>query len=583
MRNKIRSISIIMSLLLAFTFLPGCSGGKNNSSELAVSTKTIENTASETSKTDESVKLKEPATIIFKTYHSPYEGDENYENTAVGQMLKDKLNITLKILPSKSDGLQDLLVDTAANDLPDIMSFWANSDYLKVTNKAANEGLLAEIGDSLNYSKVAESALDKNNLSQYQASYIYSSDLNGKAFYLPTWYYRTSPWISGFGLNIRGDVADKLGIQTPTTNIKTEEDLYNLLLKIKQSGITDINGKPAYPLGVLWFFAVINRPFDFGGKDGIGVENGKINLTIATDYTWKRILWNRKLVKEGLIDPESYTQTYETACEKIAQGKYIVQPAFALHMLPDGTPYMKTLTDAHPDMVYKPLGNLLNSTGDDMITLNKGMESGLALAFKKNTNLEAAMKLVDFFCSKEGRAVAAFGKSEEQWTWNDKGFAQMTPSALEAFSKDAKAYDQKNGTGNTFPLGMLAGVGGLDVPELNAFGAQGDDYYFQNNQERAKRLGDLISANMPKRTVINKLSLSGLIEKYPQKDKIKPVLGEAENLINQCILVDSEKEAKSLYDKYIKQLTQNGLQDYITYLQAEYDKNPDLYATYVTE
>lgn len=49
------------------------------------------------------------------------------------------------------------------------------------------------------------------------------------------------------GMYIQKAIADDLGIDT--TAINTQEDFYDLLVKIKEGGYTDDNGNVVYPLG----------------------------------------------------------------------------------------------------------------------------------------------------------------------------------------------------------------------------------------------------------------------------------------------------------------------------------------------
>ena len=92
---------------------------------------------------------------------------------------------------------------------------------------------------------------------------------------------------------------------------------------------------------------------------------------------------------------------------------------------------------------------------------------------------------------------------------------------------------------------------------------------------------------MPNREIINKINLDSLLQTYPQKDTIGPVFNKVkdmtDNILYQCYLAKSDEAALKTLSGFVDTLNKSGYQEFLAYLQQEYDKNPDAYATYITD
>ena len=480
MKTFTKAFALLFAVLMAVSSLVACSQAPAATTAPAATSTPAASEQASAAATEQPAPeptTNEPITMTVKLYHAPNTGVENYADTPVGKYIKEKLNITINLLPSTADN-KEIVTDLAANNVPDIFDSWITPiDFTQVDvlHKAATEGVLADLTDAVKkYSPTIEAAVAPDHLPIFVKNTVYSAEFGGKLYMLPMNYSVQNPWLSGWGLYIRGDIADKLQIATPAV-IKSSDDLYNLLVKIKDAKITDTNGKPIYPLGMIqpWpqIVSAVTRPYDFGGNMKIGIKDGKISGFIESQYAKDQVLWIRKLLKEGLLDPESFTQKYEIGAEKLAQGKYGVLPFFAAFALPDGTDYEKTLTTGHPEMALKPLGNMNNNLGNDTNVINKGMEACQAVAVSAKTNVDAAIKLLDLLCSKEGKATATFGAKGVQWDFNAQGFAQMTDEGFKAYKNDPK-FTETMGTGVLSYFGMITGV---DDPNYNIFGGDGRD------------------------------------------------------------------------------------------------------------
>lgn len=537
-------------------------------------------TSSEASSTEETVKL------TFKSYHAPSDGSENFVDTPVGQVIKDKFNIELSFFAMTADNIeQAIITDIASGDIADIVGCFASPvdpTQRSLFDKAARENVFADLsGEVANYPIINE-AIQKDNLPLYTQDVIYNPSFGDSIYFLPANQSVESPWLSGWGFYIRGDIAKEIGLSTPAPEVKTPDEFFDLLMKIKEGHFTDINGKEIYPLGNIdhWphILAAMGRPFDFGGAAKIGVVDGKVTHFMQTEYAWEQIQWYRKLLDNGLLDPESLTHSYDIGSEKMAQGRYAVTAMYG-SMATSANTLFAPLLETDPNMAYEPLGNMQNHRGEDKLTVNKGAEAHQILAFSKDCNLEKALELVEWASSKEGKATGTFGKENEQWFWNDEGFAEMYPEVYEEYRTDTE-WNKKMGTGAIY---LLSGVAGVDNPEQNAFGGNGRSYLLQNDPAAVQEETDNVNGIMPEVNVVNKLTLDLLLPNYPERDRIEPVLNQMTDTLLQCYLANSDDEARNIYEGYVDTLEKNGLNEYMDYLQKAYDENPDKYADYVSE
>jgi putative aldouronate transport system substrate-binding protein len=522
-----------------------------------------------------------------------YEGAglDNFSDTAVGQLILDELGIRVEEL-SKVEAAQAVITDMAAGNLPDLSVFWAGAEdpvFLTMV-KGATEGQLAPLEDAIrNYSPVLTEVLDRDLGHDDMAGHFFRPEFNGEIYIMPTHYGLTTAWVSGYGLYIRGDVADQLGIPTPDYAIETTDDFIEVLTKIKNAGIKDVNGNPAYPMGgMTWdgvLYGSIGRPFSFGGSAFMGIENGKVKSFIKSDYAWENIEFIRTLLDEGLLDPEMFTDSGQRRNEKIAQGRFSVWPIFASFSVDIGSPaYVQSLLTAAPQMGYRPLGNMLNYMGNRDTFRYNSMAGGLAWSASADTDIEAAIKLVDWINTWDGRASLRYGVKDVHWFENAKGYPQMFPEPYAAILADPEAFASEVGAVlNGSALYLLSEATGLDYEPYDVTTTgQDDDRHYQNSPARLNSIIAAREAVMPNDTVTTQKPLDTLFPGYPNWAQFKPAWDQRGDIMFQCYLVDSDAEARAILENYRATLDRNGYADFIAYLQKAYDSDPDSYSGYIT-
>ena len=533
-----------------------------------------------------------PVTVTVGTYHAGTDSIDTYYDTAVGKVIQDEINVKVQVVGKPAETYQALLTDLASDALPDVMVFWATGEVFDAMVKAANEGMLAPLSKAIEeHGPLISYGLKRQKLAAELGELYLRPEFEGEIYIGPCHYSIEQPWVSGYGLYIRGDVADKLNIATPDRSIKTAEDLYDVLSRIKDADIKDINGNPAYPIGSFTWggivYGAMGRQFSFGGPSMIGAENGKVQTFIERNSVWDFIVFMRKLVKEGLVDPEMFTDSYQRMTEKIAQGRFAVWPMFATFAVTPTTAYIKTLLSAAPEMAYRPLGNTDTYRGNNEAIITDNVSRGLSFAISRKADVNAAVRLINWLNTRDGRASVLYGKKDEQWFWNESGYGEMFPDFYTQSKTDSKTYAETYGAQGVLGgsvLKLLSEVTGLDDPKYDVTGSGSDDVlYYQNAPEELDAMNEARAAVYGDIKVVRKKNLADLIKTYPNRDQFEPVWNQRNDILFQCILVDTEQEAEQILERYRNTMKKNGYDDFIAYAQKEYDANPGAYADYLTQ
>ncbi|MCL2707738.1 MAG: hypothetical protein FWF03_01340 [Defluviitaleaceae bacterium] len=584
MNNRFKMIIAALLAVVMVLALAAACGGSGDSGVNATNTPT--QAAGAASDTDATPK-RDIVTLSFKTYHAPDDGHPTHKDTPLGQLILEKFGVIIDWRPSNyQDALQDLVTDIAAGTITDMFCSYASPQQpstLEVKNKAAREGVLEDISGLLNKYPVLNNAVKKDNLSAYFQRVVYNPDFDGSIYFLPTG-TEINPWVSGWGLYIRGDVAEALNVPIPDPSIQSTNDFYNLLVRIRDGNFVDINGREIYPLGFVaqWTHIVtaMTRPFDFGGAARFGIMDGKVMHQTETNFALDQVMWVRRLAAERLLDPEALSHTYDTGVDKMTQARYGVTCYFSMQPLATWGPYSTALHASNPEMTYQPLGNMVTHRGTNEYVISSSRGTTM-LMFKKGANVDRWLEVANWASGKEGRAAMNMGVEGENWFWNSDGYAQFTDASFEARQEDAKQYGLDVGV-----FGYITTINPTDALETNPFGGRGDSVTLQNDPGNSAAIEFNGKATMPNVRVTDALQMNILVGLYdPDKYEIlQPLLNDNYwDTLLQCYLAGSDAEAKTILDGYVDTLKRNGLDDLNAWLWEEYNKDLGLWADYTTE
>ncbi|WP_025747389.1 ABC transporter substrate-binding protein [Caldicoprobacter faecalis] len=342
--------------------------------------------------------LKEPAkfTMLYRDHPSyPYR-----EDWILWDEIKKRTNVELEltIVPmSDYEQKRNLLISTG--EAPEIVP----STYPGQEVNFIPAGAIIPVSDYIHLMPNFSRQIEEWNL-QEDLKTIKQKD--GKFYVLPG---LREIAVADYSLAIRTDIFEKHNIPIP----ESWEDLYNALKKLKELY------PDTYPFSDRWKGdALLNfASLSFGVQGGWGAGNGiyyyrdrdEFGFYPITDEYKEMLKYFNRLVKEGLMDPESFTQEDEIAVnQKFATGKSFVISTNTQEIISMRQKMKETLGEGNfkVDMLPPlegPKGRVISGMR---------LDNGIVITKKAldNPNFEALMKFVDWlWYSEEGQTLTRWG------------------------------------------------------------------------------------------------------------------------------------------------------------------------------
>ncbi|MFC4584732.1 ABC transporter substrate-binding protein [Sphaerisporangium corydalis] len=238
-------------------------------------------------------------------------------------------------------------------------------------------------------------------------------------------------WVD-YSLAIRTDVLDKLGLAIP----ETWDDLHTVLKAMKQEY------PDSYPMSDRWGVptpggSLLNvMGLAYGAPGGWGYRNGviwddttqKFVFTGASEPYKQMLQYLGTLVKEKLLDPESFTQTDDLAIQKLVSGKSFVISSNAQSLVNE---YRPPLAKANPKAtlvkIPVPVGPLGPVKAGHHITR---LENGVMISKKARDSKDfvAMMQFIDWlWYSDAGEEFAKWGVEGVTYTKDGPGAYKPAP------------------------------------------------------------------------------------------------------------------------------------------------------------
>jgi len=262
-----------------------------------------------------------------------------------------------------------------------------------------------------------------------------------------------------YSLAVRADILEELNLQVP----KTWDELHTVLKAMKA------RYPSSYPFSDRWskpnpggsLLSILGA--SYGLKAGWSYQHAhwdpaakKFDYTGATDQYKQMLQYLNKLAAEGLLDPESFTQTDDAARQKLANGKSFVIGANAQTLVNENRPDLKsTLPKARLVRIPLPVG----PAGE--INPASRLENGIMISTKalQSKNFVAMMQFIDWlWYSDAGQEFAKWGVEGTTFTKDAAGKRTLTAD-VDIFGLNPKAskHLQKN---FGFYNGVFAAYGG---------------------------------------------------------------------------------------------------------------------------
>ncbi|GAA4084107.1 extracellular solute-binding protein [Nonomuraea soli] len=250
---------------------------------------------------------------------------------------------------------------------------------------------------------------------------------DGKYYVLPGLHEKV--W-SDYSFAVRTDILQELGLQAP----KTWDDFHAMLKAMKEKYPDE------YPFSDRWGIPTPGGAFlqqlgnAYGTNAGWNFANGRPVfwddaaqkfIFTGTMPQYKQVVeYAAALVKEGLMDPESFTQKDDAANAKFTSGKSFVISSNAQSLVND---YRKGLAENNPKATVVKIPVPVGPMGETRTGLRT--ENGIVLMAKAkdDPNFAALLQFVDWlFYSDEGQLFAKWGVEGVTYTKDASG--KITPA-----------------------------------------------------------------------------------------------------------------------------------------------------------
>ncbi|WP_440902814.1 ABC transporter substrate-binding protein [Actinosynnema sp.] len=311
--------------------------------------------------------------------------------------LTSRTNVTLKptVVPN-SDYDQKRSLVIGAGDAPEIIS----KTYPGMERPFVASGAILPVSDYLDLMPNFKAKVEKWGLKK-DLEALRQDD--GKFYVLPG--LHEAPW-QDYTLAFRTDELTRLGIATP----KDWDEVYTALKAIKAAH------PDSYPLSDRFEGkALLNvLGMTYGTAAGWGYVNAtwdekaqKLEYSASSPQYRAMLEYLRKLVAEGLLDPESFTRKDDQiAIRKFANGESFANSATAQNVVNDYRPGISGIPGATVAKIPLPAGPAGN-----LITGSR-LENGLMIPAKaaESEHFVAMMQYVDWvWYSEEGQELVKWG------------------------------------------------------------------------------------------------------------------------------------------------------------------------------
>lgn len=517
-------------------------------------------------------------TITIQAYVDDigYSLPEDFSETPVGQEIKRLTGIDVEVqyTPGAKDS-EVLASQLAAGTIPDVVVTYLNNSSrpeFTLLLKAAEEGLFADVSEYMKESKVYSKYYEEGYLpNDAYKNITFRDDLDGAyimqlsipAVDRSLEFNPQEEYVGG--MYIQKSIVEALGINP--SEIRTQEQFYDLLVDIKNGGFKDKNGNDVYPLGPKYWggskdtLDYIVRGYNWGVSDGYNIDqDGNIKHEVETDYVYKKIDFVRKLLAEDLMNPEFFTMDSTRAAEVSEIGNSAI------------------IADVHnyQEIVYAtgewvPLGPLNDYTGDNAkVVGGKGGYGAWAISAEAK-NPEEIFAFFDFLSTREGKLLGNYGIEGEHYDMVD-GKPVVKPEILEHINNGDSEWLINNvgasfgGTGVVLWEFIMT-----DIDWLEEFGESrpgaGSGGGFEGAIEIATKY-PYKEKLIPGLNATAYLSADSLTEVKAQMSLL-----DYDEMLVQAMYAQNESDVKNIVEGFRKQIQQAGLEEFRVYLEDLYKED----------
>lgn len=375
-----------------------------------------------------------------------YDVAANYQGEQTGWfgwVLKDRLNIKLNIIAPQVSGDASQLYQTraASGNLGDIVLL-DNADM----QDCINSGLVMDIGDEIwNYPNLSKY---KEQIEAFNANLEGASD--GSVFAIPLEMNSNGPTdyventVSSMP-RVRWDYYVEAG----SPDLKTTDDLIDLLKTIQENHPTNDDGDKAYAI-TMWpdwdgtSIENVNQLTKWYGEEvnGSVLISGDNTIRPLTDKEgayYKMLKFFYKAQAAGIVDPDSATQDWNSACDKMrATRVYLIWNNWM-----GGFTNTPANGEARKNYVPLPIEDMnVFQTSDSYYGDGRVIGIGSGVTPEEKTRI---LEFLDWYCSPDGLQTQHVGIKDVMYTVNADGKYELTEDGLNRFTADVQIPEEYGG------------------------------------------------------------------------------------------------------------------------------------------
>ncbi|MGB4658146.1 MAG: extracellular solute-binding protein [Mobilitalea sp.] len=458
MKKRIYSV---LSIILTLTMLTAC--GKSADTKATTST----DTATTGTEAAEVVQLD-----VFSASTASTTAAGVYDNTWWGKILQEQAGVSLNILPTGDQAQEKLQALMASGELPDIIIFSSTKDV----QSAIRGNMLLNLDDYLD--KLPN--VEKNASIALQYSRDNNSNDTGKAYAVTN---AIGPADIGtepsWGPYLRWDLYQQIG----APEINTWDDYLSVLQKMQALQPENADGKKTYGI-TLWkdwdnysmFLAQELGPtigIDCGDQLGqlpylqVDFNTGETMSTLDENSQYIQALrFYYEANQLGLVDPDSLTQTYDTAKSKITEGRVFFS---WWSWLNDA---YNTIDNTNAEAATGFAAVLPTNTKTLIPGENNIGKSSLFAISSTTKNVDACLAYIDFMYSTDGLQQLFNGPEGVTWETDSEGVTKVTEEGWKYINDPALELPD----GGTLGSGLMIGSYGLSTAFINPTTSQTLNY-----------------------------------------------------------------------------------------------------------
>lgn len=480
----------------------------------------------------------------------------------VAKKIQEETGVHLVAETITSSETEKLATIFASGDVPDITNapFWSTNpggegEQIK---RAALDGMLLGLNEYIDQFPNVERAMTENINEIFRKQHLENKDFDGERYVIPNKPMDeedTTNW--AYGVFARKDILEDLGVEPE--EVTNADELYDLLVKIKEGNYVDINDKPVIPAGNWhdgWSYQQYQLSFEVGGQTGWDMVDGKITHGVMLQNEIDKTLYMRKLVSEGLYDAEALTQTDTMGKEKMATGRVATQGCHWPHM---NDFFESTLYLTNPEMEYVTLGPFVRQDGTNPTTLNRrgAYGFGALILSSEIEEPERALGLIDYLTSDEGWLLAQYGIEGKHYNMEDD-IPVRTDEWKETMAVDQQTY-------------FLEGFGYQNLAMDDRNKSYGwDENYNKPGFVKAREVRPL--------EFFDGQTVEDIAEEWPGREEYDEIMATSDygNILKVAITASSDEEAISEIEAYRSKMIEAGYEEMQAYVQEALDNDPDI-------